>query len=63
MKNRNLSHHIWKAIEAQAKSVANSLPLHEDTSIDGSDIEIVNEFELKRLRILIRQLEEESPAK
>lgn len=62
MKNRNVSHHIWKAIETQAKTVSDGLDRAKNTRVEDCDIEAVNEFELKRLRILIRQLEEESPS-
>ncbi|MBL4831842.1 MAG: hypothetical protein JKY55_18415 [Aliivibrio sp.] len=65
MKNRELLHHIWRAIEAQAKTVADSLPCGKGIGtgliMSSNELDVVNEFELKRLRILIRQLEEESP--
>ncbi|WP_153448757.1 hypothetical protein [Vibrio algicola] len=61
MKDAKLSNHIWRAIEAQAKTVVEGLNIDNINRIDGSNVELVNEFELKRLRILIRQLEEESP--
>lgn len=61
MKNRALSAHIWSAIEAQAKTTAANINNSDSGYIKDADIEKVNEFELKRLRILIRQLEEESP--
>lgn len=61
MKDRALSAHIWSAIEAQAKTAAASIKNIDKGYIEDGDIEKVNEFELKRLRILVRQLEEESP--
>ncbi len=61
VKNRDLSHHIWRAIEAQAKTVADSLTRDKSASLRDDDIAAVDEFELKRLRLLIRQLEEDSP--
>ncbi|WP_140396185.1 hypothetical protein [Vibrio casei] len=61
MKDRALSVHIWSAIEAQAKTASESIQKTDKGYINGDDIEKVNEFELKRLRILVRQLEEESP--
>lgn len=61
MKDRNLSFHIWRAIEAQAKVITESLYSDKDDYIYDENIEKVNEFELKRLHILINQLEEESP--
>lgn len=63
MKSRSLSSHIWKAIEAQACTVKESLSGNNSQYLKDNDIEVTNEFELKRLRILIRQLEEESPIK
>ncbi|NAX44831.1 MULTISPECIES: hypothetical protein [unclassified Vibrio] len=61
MKDVGLSLHIWRAIEAQAKAVADNLDVDGLNKIGKENVESVNEFELKRLRILIRQLEEESP--
>lgn len=58
MKDKNLSQHIWRAIGMQAKAVTHSL---DKCIFAGKGVETVNEIELKRLRILIRQLEEESP--
>ncbi|HFG1952551.1 TPA: hypothetical protein ACGF3W_000279 [Vibrio cholerae] len=62
MKDVGLSLHIWRAIEAQAKAVADNLDVDGINKIGKENVEIVNEFELKRLRILIRQIEEESPS-
>lgn len=61
MKDVGLSTHIWRAIEAQAKTVADNLDVDGINKIGKENVESVNEFELKRLRILIRQIEEESP--
>ncbi len=61
MKDLALSTHIWRAIESQASAVLDSLNFDSSNHIQKDEIENVNEFELKRLRILIRQLEEESP--
>nr|WP_319552421.1 hypothetical protein [uncultured Vibrio sp.] len=61
MKDRALSAHVWSYIEKQAKAVSESMFHSGETYIKSDDIEKINEFELKRLRILIRQLEEESP--
>ncbi|GHX89567.1 hypothetical protein VCSRO111_0614 [Vibrio cholerae] len=62
MKDVGLSLHIWRAIEAQAKAVADNLDVDGINKIGRENVESVNEFELKRLRILIRQIEEESPS-
>ncbi|GHX29937.1 hypothetical protein [Vibrio cholerae] len=62
MKDVGLSLHIWRAIEAQAKAVADNLDVDGINKIGKENVESVNEFELKRLRILIRQIEEESPS-
>ncbi len=61
MKSKYLSHYIWKAIEAQAGAAANNLPNSVIPKATADEIDTVNEFELKRLRILIQQLEEISP--
>lgn len=61
MKDRAFSAHIWSAIEAQAKTAAASIKNIDKGYIKEGEIEKVNEFELKRLRILVRELEEESP--
>ncbi len=62
MKDVGLSIHIWRAIEAQAKTVADNLNNDSVNRIGKENVESVNEFELKRLRILTQQLEEESPS-
>lgn len=61
MKDRALSAHVWSSIEKQAKAVSESMWMQGASAVENDDIEKINEFELKRLRILIRQLEEESP--
>ncbi|GEK12559.1 hypothetical protein [Aliivibrio fischeri] len=61
MKSRYLSHHIWRAIEFQAKAMADNLVHGKTISLCDDDIVPANKFELERLNILIRQLEEESP--
>ncbi|OCH43688.1 hypothetical protein A6E02_11360 [Aliivibrio fischeri] len=61
MKKRDFSHHIWRAIEAQAKTMADNLARCKTTSLCDDDIATTNKFELERLNILIQQLEEESP--
>jgi hypothetical protein len=65
MKSRELSRHIWRAIEAQAKVVADDLLCNKIAGtglvIGLDEIEVINKYELKRLHILICQLEEESP--
>ncbi|MGN2673420.1 hypothetical protein [Aliivibrio fischeri] len=58
MKSRYLSHHIWRAIEVQAKTVADNLARGNTTSLYDDDIAPTNKFELERLNILLRQLEE-----
>lgn len=61
MKNKRFSAHIWRAIESQAKAVADSMSAGDFSALDYRSWELVNEFELNRLRLLIQQLEEESP--
>lgn len=65
MKSRELSHHIWRSIEAQAKVVADGLLCSKiagaGLAIGLDEIEVINKYELERLHILICQLEEESP--
>jgi hypothetical protein len=62
MKDSRVSLHLWRAIEAQAKTVADSIEKPECSLYETTSIEEVNEFELKRLRILMAKLEEESPS-
>lgn len=62
MKDVGFSLHIWRAIEAQAKTVADNLDVDGVNRIGKENVDSVNDFELKRLRILIQQLEEESPS-
>ncbi|MBD1567932.1 hypothetical protein [Aliivibrio sp. S10_S31] len=61
MKKRDFSHHIWRAIEAQAKTMADNLARDKAISLCDDDIAPTNKFELERLNILIRLLEEQSP--
>ncbi len=61
MKNQRVSRHLWRAIEQQAKTVADSIECGRfEPSSD--EIEQINELELKRLRSLMAKLEEESPS-
>ncbi|WP_181388336.1 hypothetical protein [Vibrio albus] len=58
MKDSRISLHLWRAIEAQAKTVADSIEKPECSIYETTSVERVTEMELKRLRILMAQLEE-----
>ena len=60
MKDVGLSLHIWRAIEAQAKTVADNLDFADLNKIGKENVESVNKFELERLKLLVSQLEKES---
>ncbi|MDW6094026.1 hypothetical protein SBX64_15920 [Vibrio rhizosphaerae] len=60
MTNIYLARHIWRSIEQQAKTVADSIECRS-FHISGEDFEQVNELELKHLHSLIAKLEEKSP--
>lgn len=44
MKDRNLAFHIWRAIEAQAKVVTESMYSHEEGYLFDENIEAANEL-------------------
>ncbi len=58
MKSVTMSIHIWRAIEVQAKTVADSM--NDICRLEKDGVEIVNEFELERLQILIQKLKEKA---
>lgn len=61
MEYRELSNHLWRAIEAQAKAVADSIEDRRCRIYTDETIEKVNELELLRLHPLIEKLKEKSP--
>ncbi len=58
MKDSRVSLHLWRAIEAQAKTVADSIEKPDCSLYETTSVAKVNEMELKRLRILMATLEE-----